>query len=277
MEVASPSRRFHSPSADQFHDRSREQSKIQNVSNLHRKTEYFLSTRRSQFRGDRSRVRFCALFEIRRRNLNCDTRNSLESLPLHLGTFHRSAFRSIRVYGAPGRSCRRYITDGIEFLRSVTRRDARSLAPSLFAPRHDARIIYQRKPIDRHAVKIVKVSRLHQNLPWVCSCTRVTSRHARTFAPLIDSIFRAGTRNRSSTSGVPLFYVSHQRSPYIPAILPASYRNFLRRLFFPALAHRRSAPPPPPPPPLCLSFNLRVARLFFSLSAENFFVANRLD
>lgn len=57
MKLAPLSRRFHSPSADQFRDRSQEQSKIQNVSNLHRKTGYFLSTRRWQSRDDRSRLR----------------------------------------------------------------------------------------------------------------------------------------------------------------------------------------------------------------------------
>jgi len=128
-------------------------------------------------------VRFCTLFEIHRRNLNCDTRNSLESLPLHLETFHRSAFRSIRVYGTPERSCRRYITDGIEFLRSVTRHDAMRrlralvLTRSLFAPRHDARIIYQRKPIDRQNCESFAVVP-KSTRPLVC--TRVTSQRART-------------------------------------------------------------------------------------------------
>lgn len=90
-----------------------------------------------------------------------------------------------------------------------------------------------------NAVKIVKVLRSHQNLPiHSCALLRDMRAQLRTSAPLIDSIFLAGTRNRSSTWGVPLFYVSHQWSPCIPAILPASYhQNFLCCLFLLALAH----------------------------------------
>lgn len=102
MNLAPPSRRFHSPSADQFHDRSQEQSKIQNVSNLHRKPGIFFQRgARNLETIDRDYDRQILHSLGGMRNLNCDTRNSLEFLPLHLETFHRSAFRSIRVYGTP--------------------------------------------------------------------------------------------------------------------------------------------------------------------------------
>lgn len=79
----------------------------------------------------------------------------------------------------------------------------------------------------------------------VHACYSKRTRHHHAHPQPVDSIFRWHT-NRSSLStrrGVPLFYISQQSSSFTTSpscLLPAGYhRNFLCRLFLPALAHRR--------------------------------------
>lgn len=61
MKLAPLGHRFHSSSADQFHDRSGEQSKIQNVSNLHRKIVFSFDETLAILRRSiaATTVRFC--------------------------------------------------------------------------------------------------------------------------------------------------------------------------------------------------------------------------
>jgi len=145
----------------------------------------------------------------------------------------------------PGRSCR---TDGIEFLRSVTRHDAtrrlraRVLTRSLFAPRHDARIIYQRKPIDRVRSKLWKFCGCTETYPSarVHACYFAACAHNHLLPSLIDSIFLAGTRNRTRRREAFHFSTFPTSGPLTPQ--PSSYHwNFLCRLFLLALTHHRLA------------------------------------
>jgi len=152
---------------------------------------------------------------------------------------------------------------------AMRRLRARVLTRSLFAPRHDARIIYQRKPIDRVRSKLWKFCGCTETHPSarVHACYFAACAHNHLLPSLIDSIFLAGTRNRARRREAFHFSTFPTSGPFRQLPLKFSISSLFADVGSPSVGSLSSSGRP----------DFSRVRLFFSLSAENFFTSSRLD
>jgi len=168
-----------------------------------------------------------------------------------------------------------------DMMRDATRLDAmqgdatqrlraRVLAQSLFALRRDARIIYQSKLIDRARSKLWKFCGCTETRPFVYTC--VTSQRTRTttyvhprFWSIVYFWLAHGTARRRETFHFSTFPTND------PLTSQPSFSPVTTEIFYVVSFSQRW---------LTVVGRLSlssVIRLFFSLNAENFFAASRLD